>query len=196
MPKKKASTATPAKAGPAKTANKAEPVKTTPATPAKPAEAAKPAATQSATKPAAAKASTSAPATKAAPTAAKATSTAAKTEKPAASTKGKAAKTSSAAAKVPASGKRAGSVVTVIVAKYDVGFGNSLYIRGEGPGINWDTGVLMKNVENDVWVWTTNEMTEGVVSFKFLLNDDTDKWSTGENLSASAGETTTVSPSF
>ncbi|HCB12201.1 MAG TPA: hypothetical protein DEP36_01325 [Gammaproteobacteria bacterium] len=97
---------------------------------------------------------------------------------------------------MPASGRRAGSVVTVIVAKYDVGFGNSLYIRGEGAGLSWDTSVLMKNVENDVWVWTTNEMTEGMVSFKFLINDSTEHWSSGDNLSASAGETTTVSPSF
>jgi len=123
-------------------------------------------------------------------------STPAKTEKPTASTKGKTAKTSATETKVPASGRRAGSVVTVIVAKYDVGFGNSLYIRGEGAGLSWDTSVLMKNVENDVWVWTTNEMTEGMVSFKFLINDSTEHWSSGDNLSASAGETTTVSPSF
>ncbi|MFO1420425.1 MAG: hypothetical protein U1F59_05735 [Candidatus Competibacteraceae bacterium] len=52
----------------------------------------------------------------------------------------------------------------------------------------------MKNVENDVWVWTTNEAIGGDVSFKFLINDES--WSSGDNMSAPAGETTTLSPSF
>jgi 3D (Asp-Asp-Asp) domain-containing protein len=170
---------------------------------------AKPIPAKAAEKPAAAPAATPAKATekpapasatpaKAAEKPAAAPATPAKApQKPAtAATKAKTTKTSAAETKVPASGKRADSVVTVIVAKYDVGFGNNLYIRGEGAGLAWDVGALMKNVENDVWVWTTNEMTEGVISFKFLINDNTDHWSTGDNLSASAGETTTLSPVF
>ncbi|MCB1822830.1 MAG: hypothetical protein KDI73_14820, partial [Candidatus Competibacteraceae bacterium] len=161
------------------------------ATPAKAAEkpaAAAPAPAKAAEKPAAAAASPAKAAEKPAATPAKA-------EKSTASAKGKAAK-AAVETKVPVSGKRADSVVTVIVAKYDAGFGNNLYIRGEGAGLSWDAGALMKNVENDVWVWTTNEMTEGVISFKFLLNDNTETWSAGDNLSASAGETTTITPSF
>jgi len=161
------------------------------ATPAKAAEkpaAAAPAPAKAAEKPAAAAASPAKAAEKPAATPAKA-------EKSTTSAKGKAAK-AAVETKVPVSGKRADSVVTVIVAKYDAGFGNNLYIRGEGAGLSWDAGALMKNVENDVWVWTTNEMTEGVISFKFLLNDNTETWSAGDNLSASAGETTTITPSF
>ncbi len=86
--------------------------------------------------------------------------------------------------------------VTIIVAKHDAGYGNNLYIRGEGAGLSWETGALMKNVENDVWVWTTNETAKGAISFKFLLNDSTEHWSVGDNLSASTGETTTVTPYF
>ena len=85
-------------------------------------------------------------------------------------------------------------MVTVVVAKYDVGYGNNLYIRGDSAGLNWETGILMKNVENDVWVWTTNEAIEGAVEFKFLINDES--WCVGENMSAPAGETTTLSPAF
>jgi len=84
--------------------------------------------------------------------------------------------------------------VTVVVAKYDVGYGNHLYIRGEGAGLSWDTGILMKNVENDVWVWTTNEAAGDAVAFKFLINDE--MWSEGDNMVAPAGETTTLYPSF
>ncbi len=84
--------------------------------------------------------------------------------------------------------------MTVVVAKYDVGYGNNLCIRGDGAGLQWEAGVLMKNVENDVWVWTTNEAIEGSVKFKFLINDEI--WCVGEDLSAPAGETTTLSPIF
>ncbi len=86
------------------------------------------------------------------------------------------------------------STATVIVAKYDVGFGNKLFIRGEGAGLDWEAGVEMKNVENDVWVWTNNDLKKGAVTCKFLINDDI--WSVGENLFVPAGETSTVFPSF
>lgn len=85
-------------------------------------------------------------------------------------------------------------MVTVVVAKFDVGHGNNLYIRGEGPGLSWESGVPMENAGNDVWVWTTNEVREGTISFKFLVNDES--WSTGDNMTALAGETTTLYPSF
>ncbi|MCB1776474.1 MAG: hypothetical protein KDI50_03455 [Candidatus Competibacteraceae bacterium] len=197
MPKKKEPTGTPVKARTTK--------KVTPAAPVKSEEAAKSTVAETAAKPAA-KAVPAANSVKAVekPAAAAATpvkaagkSAAATTraEKSTPSTKSKTAK-AAVETKVPASGKRADAVVTVIVAKYDAGFGNDLYVRGEGAGLSWESGVLMKNVENDVWVWTTNEMTEGVISFKFLLNDNTDNWSAGDNLSASSGETTTITPSF
>lgn len=32
-------------------------------------------------------------------------------------------------------------VTTKIVALIDVGFGNTLYIRGEGPGLSWEKGI-------------------------------------------------------
>ncbi|MDS4059199.1 MAG: hypothetical protein RKP73_11595, partial [Candidatus Contendobacter sp.] len=86
------------------------------------------------------------------------------------------------------------SVVTVVVAKYDVGHGNNMFIRGEGAGLNWESGIQMENAGNDVWVWTTNELKEGAVSFKFLINDA--GWSTGDNMAAPAGETTTLYPAF
>jgi len=217
MPKKKEPTGSPVKSEPAKVASKTEAVKAPPApakaveaakpapapVPAKPVEAAKPAPAPVPAKPVEAAKPAPAPvpakpveAAKPAPTPAKvaeqpAAPAKAKEEKPVASAKGKSSKVAS---KVPASEKRAGSVVTVVVAKYDVGYGSNLYIRGDSAGLSWETGVLMKNVENDVWVWTTNEAIESPVEFKFLINDDI--WCVGENMSAPAGETTTLSPGF
>ncbi|HAS50501.1 MAG TPA: hypothetical protein DCS21_01610, partial [Gammaproteobacteria bacterium] len=123
-------------------------------------------------------------------TAAKPAAPAKAAEKPAANGKEKSTKATSKAA----AAKHADSVVTVVVAKYDVGYGKDMHIRGDGAGLNWESGVLMKNVENDVWVWTTNEAIEGTVKFKFLINDEI--WCAGEDLSAPAGETTTLSPTF
>ncbi len=183
MPKKKEPTVSPVTSEPVKTASKTEAVKA-PSAPAK-TEAAKSAPVKAVETPAPAK-------TEAAkPTPAKPTPAKAKEEKPAAPAK---AKSTKAAPKVSATENRAGSVVTVVVAKYDVGYGSNLYIRGDSAGLGWETGTLMKNVENDVWVWTTNEALEGSVEFKFLINDEV--WCTGENMSAPAGETTTLYPTF
>ncbi|MEZ5577779.1 MAG: hypothetical protein R3F44_19920 [Candidatus Competibacteraceae bacterium] len=115
--------------------------------------------------------------------------------KPASTKAPKAPKAPASPAKATATAKKSiDSTATVVVAKYDVGFGNKLFIRGEGAGLSWETGVEMKNVENDVWVWTNNDLKKGAVACKFLINDDV--WSTGENLFVPAGETSTVFPNF
>ncbi len=162
--------AKPAAPAPAKSVEATKPAALTPApAAAKPVEAAKPAAP--ATKPAA----PAKPAEAAKP--------AAKAEKPAAA---KAAK--------PASSAKPSAIVTTIVAKFDVGHGNTMHIRGENAGLSWDAGAPMVNAGRDVWVWTTDQIAEGIVVFKLLINDEV--WSEGENLSASAGETTTLTPTF
>jgi hypothetical protein len=69
-----------------------------------------------------------------------------------------------------------------------------MFIRGEGAGLSWDSGIQMENAGNDVWVWTTNEAGAAAVSFKFLINDV--DWSTGDNMTAPVGETTTLYPAF
>lgn len=177
MPKKKEPTSTPVNKDPKKTTKP-----TTAAAAATPAASVTPAKAE-APKPAA----TAAPPAKAeAPK---------PTAKPASTKATKATKAPAAPAKATATAKKSiDSTATVVVAKYDVGFGNKLFIRGEGAGLSWETGVEMKNVENDVWVWTNNDLKKGAVACKFLINDDV--WSTGENLFVPAGETSTVFPNF
>ena len=82
---------------------------------------------------------------------------------------------------------------TIITAKIDVGFGNALYLRGEGPGLSWNSGLLLKNVESDVWTISILGAKHPVV-FKLLLNDST--WSAGEDFVAKSGSNTTVTPKF
>jgi len=84
-------------------------------------------------------------------------------------------------------------VSTTIAANVNVGFGNSLFIRGEGAGLSWDKGVLLNCVSDDLWSIALTGASKTVV-FKLLLND-TD-WSLGEDYTAQPGGVVTVKPLF
>lgn len=82
---------------------------------------------------------------------------------------------------------------TSIVAYVDVGYGNTLYIRGEGAGLNWEKGIPLKNVSAAEWAFETNKAT-GTLNYKFLINDQV--WATGDNLTIQAGSKSISSPQF
>ena len=84
-------------------------------------------------------------------------------------------------------------LATTVVAQVDVGFGNSLYIRGEGPGLSWEKGISLECVADDKWSIELEETTKPIV-YKFLLNDQT--WCKGDDHVAQPGTTVTVSPVF
>ncbi|MFP4351200.1 MAG: hypothetical protein ACLFRP_09695 [Puniceicoccaceae bacterium] len=83
--------------------------------------------------------------------------------------------------------------VTRIIARVDVRFGNSLFIRGEGGGLSWTEGTPMENISSDEWKWETEEADSGIV-FKFLVNDEI--WSKGEDQTVAAGGTSISTPTF
>ena len=78
------------------------------------------------------------------------------------------------------------SAITIVIAKVDVGYGNSLYIRGEGANLSWEKGILMENAGDDEWSWSTSSVPDQLV-FKFLVNDEI--WSAGDNFTIVVGET-------
>lgn len=82
---------------------------------------------------------------------------------------------------------------TIIFAKIDIGFGNHLFIRGEGPGMSWDHGVAMDCVGTGLWTTTIKNAPTPVV-FKLLVNDLS--WSTGPDFVAEPGQSLTIDPSF
>lgn len=84
-------------------------------------------------------------------------------------------------------------VSTTIVAQIDVGFGNTLYVRGEGPGLSWEKGTALDCVADDKWSIVLAETSKPIV-FKFLINDQT--WCTGDDYVAQPGTTLTVTPAF
>jgi hypothetical protein len=84
-------------------------------------------------------------------------------------------------------------VVATITAQIDIGFGNALYVRGEGAGLSWDQGLLMNCVSNSEWQCVLGESARPIV-FKFLVNDLS--WSTGEDFTVTAGTNVTLTPTF
>ena len=90
----------------------------------------------------------------------------------------------------PVSGKR---VQTTITALIDIGFGNLLYIRGEGAGLSWDKGTPLDCISDDKWSITLGESARPVV-FKFLVNDTS--WSSGEDFTIAPGTSISVTPVF
>lgn len=87
---------------------------------------------------------------------------------------------------------RNGAKPVTIEAKIDVGFGNMLYLRGEGLGLSWSQGVPLTCVDGKTWKWTGE--TTGQLRFKLLINDEV--WSQGEDLVATPGEKLEISPAF
>jgi len=98
------------------------------------------------------------------------------------------------AAKKPSAPAPASTVsTTAILARIDVGFGNLLYIRGEGPGLSWDRGVPMECASSDTWTWSTTAASRPF-AYKVVINDE--QWSVGDDYIASVGVGNTVWPTF
>jgi hypothetical protein len=81
---------------------------------------------------------------------------------------------------------------TTIEAKIDAGFGNTVYLRGKGPGLSWERGVPCVCVNRDTWRWTAPIAEK--VTVKLLLNDSV--WAQGADLVVGPGEKVKVVPAF
>lgn len=95
-------------------------------------------------------------------------------------------------ARTPESGTNEARTTT-ITGQTDIGFGNVLYIRGEGPGLSWDKGVPMNCVADDQWKIVLGESARPIV-FKFLINDLS--WSAGGDYSVKPGDCAVLKPIF
>jgi hypothetical protein len=73
-----------------------------------------------------------------------------------------------------------------------VGFGNTLFIRGEGNGLNWERGVPLTCVDGETWQWS-GPATEKL-TFKLLLNDSV--WAQGDDIVARPGQRLEIRPRF
>lgn len=80
-----------------------------------------------------------------------------------------------------------------VIIKYDVGFNNSLYIRGKGAGLSWDKGVPLKNMGPDEWIWEPTQAFNEC-EFKVLINDQC--YENGENHHLAGGASIQYTPFF
>ena len=83
--------------------------------------------------------------------------------------------------------------VTEVAARIDVGWGNALYIRGQGASLSWDKGVPLKCENASNWIYASTQVKEKLV-FKLLLNDAI--WAHGEEIVLDAGEKLELVPEF
>lgn len=83
---------------------------------------------------------------------------------------------------------------TKIIARFDCGFPNSLFIRGEGIAtLSWDKGAQMKNISPNEWLWESDRPCS-TIQFKVLINDNC--FEEGENHSIAFGQSVEFSPKF
>jgi hypothetical protein len=83
--------------------------------------------------------------------------------------------------------------VTTITAHLDIGFGNALYLRGEGAGLSWDRGTTMNCVANNCWSLEL-PASDRPLLLKFLVNDLS--WSAGQDYTVLPGESLAITPTF
>lgn len=93
----------------------------------------------------------------------------------------------------PAMRKASKRPISRVTVRYDVGFSNNLFIRGEGAGLSWERGILLKNVGPDEWVWEP-DFNEDECEFKVLINDQI--YEAGENHRLKEGAQIQYTPRF
>jgi hypothetical protein len=84
------------------------------------------------------------------------------------------------------------AALTTIDVKMDVGFGNAVFLRGQGSGLTWDRGTPMVCLDGTTWRWS--QAVSDPITFKILLNDKV--WSAGSDLTIAPGQKLEVAPQF
>lgn len=85
-----------------------------------------------------------------------------------------------------------GAALTTIDVKRDVGFGNAVFMRGQGAGLTWERGLPLVCVDAQTWRWSG--MAKDPITFKLLINDKI--WSAGNDLTIAPGQKIEVAPEF
>lgn len=83
---------------------------------------------------------------------------------------------------------------TGVVASVFIGIGNKPYVRGDGAGLNWETGVAMEFEEIGKWRWTAPVDAKKPFEIQLFRNDE-DPDSSGK-YTVNPGQRLDVSPNF
>ncbi len=87
------------------------------------------------------------------------------------------------------------TATTRITVKYDAGFGNKLFIRGQGPGLSWNKGIELKNTGGDTWVFETDNDFSNL-QYKIVLNDRDTGYEKGDNRKIDCHKKEEIRPNF
>jgi len=87
----------------------------------------------------------------------------------------------------------ADGLTRLLVTAY-IGIGNKLFVRGEGPGLNWDRGVPLQFVSIGKWRWESADATTPV-TLKIYKNDEHECAAVGP-LTLAPGQQQQVTASF
>ncbi len=89
--------------------------------------------------------------------------------------------------------KKTKTKLTRVVIHCDVGFNNSIFIRGSGANLSWDKGILLQNTRHDEWVWETDKSFNSC-EFKVLINDS--QYEQGDNHTLTCEKSFEYTPRF
>jgi hypothetical protein len=81
---------------------------------------------------------------------------------------------------------------TTIEAKIDVGFGNQLFLRGQGEGLSWERGIPLECVDSQTWRLIVPAKDK--LQIKLLINDSV--WAKGEDVVITPGKRVELVPAF
>lgn len=95
--------------------------------------------------------------------------------------------------RVPFKTPAANPVSLSLIAVVNVGIGNTLFVRGDGPGLSWTEGVPMKFLEIGKWEWSIDNTDEAAV-IQIFKNDEISAF--GEEINVGLGERVEVYPKF
>ena len=82
---------------------------------------------------------------------------------------------------------------TSVIANVMIGIGNKPFLRGEGPGLNWEEGVPMNFVEIGKWSWSPTKKNASLTVQVYRNDEDPDKSGKYE---VKPGEKFEITPDF
>ncbi|MDG1139156.1 MAG: hypothetical protein P8N49_06520 [Opitutales bacterium] len=85
------------------------------------------------------------------------------------------------------------NAVTAVIANVMIGIGNKPFLRGDGPGLNWDEGVPMNFVEIGKWAWSPSRKNATFTVQVFRNDEDPDK---GGKYEIKPGDKFEITPDF
>ena len=85
------------------------------------------------------------------------------------------------------------NATTTVVANVMIGIGNKPYLRGEGPGLNWDEGVSMNFIEIGKWAWSPPRKNASLIVQVYRNDQDPDK---GGKVEVKPGQRLEITPDF